>query len=158
MKKEWKNIQTSVFQNHFSETNWKRSIEEKAAVTFSMKGNSPTRLRFFFGRMNVSWPVLCWRPDIPGNTDDTRINNSISSKPSSRIRSILNYYWVLQNLPTNIKHDVFVKTQVHHTYSIKFIHPSYKENMSLLLFIFGYLHRILPISAYYVIGNTRIRE
>ena len=36
-KKEWKNIQTHVFQNHFSETNWKRSIEEKAPVTFSVK-------------------------------------------------------------------------------------------------------------------------
>ena len=40
MKKEWKkytDVRQSVFQNHFSETNSKGSIEEKAAVTSSMK-------------------------------------------------------------------------------------------------------------------------
>jgi hypothetical protein len=69
MKKEWKkytDVRQSVFQNHFSETNSKRSIEEKAAVTSSMKDS----LFFFFARMNVSWSVFCGNSTILGNTED----------------------------------------------------------------------------------------
>ena len=58
MKKEWKNIQTSVFQNHFSETNWKRSKEEKAAVTFSMKGSGPPPPFFWTYECELACVVL----------------------------------------------------------------------------------------------------